>query len=274
MRSERASAGSCSGRCGSPCRRSPSCSSWSCSRPPSSAPRSRSRTSLPRGSTSSSGSGSRCSPSSSATCGGPSAPGGRSRTRSSGCGNGSGVRPARWPCIRSASGATPEPWRSSPSSRSSSATRIPSNPRALAFAIALYSYVALFGMLAFGRQLLDGAGRGLRDPVRVHSRGSRPSSSARDGSGCGSRSPGLQEPSMFPARSCFSPSPSARWDSTAIAARPRGRTSPRVSRPRTSSIGRVRGSCSSAGSISQVSWSGSRSCSWRFSRPVRSPARP
>ncbi len=36
----------------------------------------------------------------------------------------------------------------------------PANPRALAFAIALYSYVALFGMLAFGRDTWTGAGEG------------------------------------------------------------------------------------------------------------------
>ena len=36
----------------------------------------------------------------------------------------------------------------------------PSNPRALAFAIALYSYVALFGMLAFGRRSWTERGEG------------------------------------------------------------------------------------------------------------------
>ena len=36
----------------------------------------------------------------------------------------------------------------------------PSNPRALAFAIALYSYVALFGMLAFGRETWTTRGEG------------------------------------------------------------------------------------------------------------------
>ncbi len=36
----------------------------------------------------------------------------------------------------------------------------PSNPRALAFAIALYSYVALFGMLAFGRDTWTTRGEG------------------------------------------------------------------------------------------------------------------
>ena len=36
----------------------------------------------------------------------------------------------------------------------------PSNPRALAFAIALYSYVALFGMLAFGRETWSERGEG------------------------------------------------------------------------------------------------------------------
>ncbi len=36
----------------------------------------------------------------------------------------------------------------------------PSNPRALAFAIALYSYIALFGMLAFGRQAWTERGEG------------------------------------------------------------------------------------------------------------------
>ena len=36
----------------------------------------------------------------------------------------------------------------------------PSNPRALAFAIALYSYVALFGMLAFGREPWTERGEG------------------------------------------------------------------------------------------------------------------
>ncbi len=36
----------------------------------------------------------------------------------------------------------------------------PANPRALAFAISLYSYVALFGMLAFGRDTWVGAGEG------------------------------------------------------------------------------------------------------------------
>ena len=36
----------------------------------------------------------------------------------------------------------------------------PSNPRALAFAIALYSYVALFGMLAFGREAWTVRGEG------------------------------------------------------------------------------------------------------------------
>jgi len=36
----------------------------------------------------------------------------------------------------------------------------PSNPRALAFAIALYSYVALFGMLAFGRESWTTRGEG------------------------------------------------------------------------------------------------------------------
>ena len=42
--------------------------------------------------------------------------------------------------------------RFSPSSPSSSRYSNPASPRALAFAIALYSYVALFGMLAFGRE--------------------------------------------------------------------------------------------------------------------------
>ncbi len=36
----------------------------------------------------------------------------------------------------------------------------PANPRALAFAISLYSYVALFGMLAFGRDTWSNAGEG------------------------------------------------------------------------------------------------------------------
>jgi hypothetical protein len=36
----------------------------------------------------------------------------------------------------------------------------PSSPRALAFAIALYSYVALFGMAAFGRDTWDASGEG------------------------------------------------------------------------------------------------------------------
>ena len=48
---------------------------------------------------------------------------------------------------------------SSPSSHSSSATQ-PANPRALAFAISLYSYVALFGMLAFGRDTWMRSGEG------------------------------------------------------------------------------------------------------------------
>ena len=46
----------------------------------------------------------------------------------------------------------------------------PANPRALAFAISLYSYVALFGMLAFGRDTWMRSRRGLRDSLRVHRR--------------------------------------------------------------------------------------------------------
>ena len=93
------------------------------------------------------------------------------------------------PHIPSGSDATPAPSRCSRSSRSSSATPIPSNPRALAFAIALYSYIALFGMIAFGRETWTERGRGLRDPVRVHRadrparRRRRPDSAARAADG-------------------------------------------------------------------------------------------
>ena len=76
---------------------------------------------------------------------------------------------------------------SSRSSRSSSATRIPANPRALAFAISLYSYVALFGMLAFGRDTwMRAQARGSRSSSRT-SAGSRRSSPVRAGSGCACR---------------------------------------------------------------------------------------
>ena len=44
----------------------------------------------------------------------------------------------------------------------------PSNPRALAFAIALYSYVALFGMLAFGRDTWTARGEGFAILFALH----------------------------------------------------------------------------------------------------------
>ena len=96
----------------------------------------RSRTSRRRGSTSSSGSACRSSRCCSATSGGRSAPGARSPTRSSGSGRRRVVRRGRSPHTPSVPGAIPERSRCSRSSRSSSATPIPSNPRALAFAIA------------------------------------------------------------------------------------------------------------------------------------------
>ena len=43
----------------------------------------------------------------------------------------------------------------------------PASPRALAFAIALYTYVALFGMAAFGREQWERTRRGLRRPLRA-----------------------------------------------------------------------------------------------------------
>ena len=80
----------------------------------------------------------------------------------------SAARPGRSPPIPSASAAT----RARVALFAFVALELcysnPSNPRALAFAIALYSYVALFGMLAFGRETWTSAGRGLRDPVRLH----------------------------------------------------------------------------------------------------------
>ncbi len=46
----------------------------------------------------------------------------------------------------------------------------PASPRALAFAIALYSYVALFGMAAFGRQTWEESGEGFAVMYRYHAR--------------------------------------------------------------------------------------------------------
>ena len=43
----------------------------------------------------------------------------------------------------------------------------PASPRALALAIALYTYITLFGMAAFGREAMDAERRGVRSPVRV-----------------------------------------------------------------------------------------------------------
>ena len=46
----------------------------------------------------------------------------------------------------------------------------PASPRALAFAIALYSYVALFGMAAFGRDTWEASGEGFAVMYRYLSR--------------------------------------------------------------------------------------------------------
>ena len=72
------------------------------------------------------------------------------------------ARRGRSPSTPSGSAAGRPRSRSSRSSRSSSRTPIPSSPRALAFAIALYTYVALFGMAAFGREHVGATRRGLR----------------------------------------------------------------------------------------------------------------
>ncbi len=159
-RFRRRSRASSSGRAGSSRRRSRSCSSSSsgclrCSGTPT-----RSGTSRRPGSTSSSGSASRRSPSSSATSGAASRPGARSRTRSSGSGSSAGneakplaeypERLGRWPAaVMLLAFVALELAYSDPAS-----------PRALAFAIALYTYVALFGMAAFGRDTWEGHGEG------------------------------------------------------------------------------------------------------------------
>ena len=194
------------------------------------------RTSPRPGSTSSSGSGCRCSRCCSATSGGRSARGGRSPTGSSGSGSAFwAARRARSPRTRSASAAT----RARSTLFAFVALELcysnPANPRALAFAIALYSYVALFGMLAFGRDTWMRAGEGFAilfayiAPDRAVRRPRGPDPAAAF------RSPASRAPSTCRARCCSSPSRSARSGSTATAARSPGRTSSPGSRRRTSS---------------------------------------
>ena len=97
---------------------------------------------------------------------------------------------------------------------------------------------------------LDGAGRGLRDPLRVHRAdrtarcGRRPHSPADSTHGARRSRADSRD------RSSSSRSRSARSASTATAARSRGRTSSLASRRRTSSIAPERGSSSSPGSTS------------------------
>ena len=62
----------------------------------------------------------------------------------------------------------------------------PSSPRALAFAIALYSYVALFGMLAFGRETWTARGEGFAILFAYIAR-IAPLCVRERGSGCGCR---------------------------------------------------------------------------------------
>ena len=111
----------------------------------------------------------------------------------------------------------------------------PSNPRALAFAIALYSYVALFGMLAFGRETWTRAGEGFAilfayiAPDRTARRPRGPDPAA----GAAHRARGRRARAGLGR--CSSRSRSARSGSTASAARSPGRTSSRGSRRPTSS---------------------------------------
>ena len=72
----------------------------------------------------------------------------------------------------------------SASRRSSSPTPSPASPRALALAIALYSYAMWFGMAAYGRRTWDDARRTASPSTSACSRGSRPSASTTAGSSC------------------------------------------------------------------------------------------
>ena len=135
------------------------CSCWSSLRL-SSETSIRSRTSLRPGSTSPSGSGSRFSRSCSETSGALCLRGGPSRTRP--CGpierTGREARPfstypeqlGRWPAAATLLGFT----------ALELAYSDPSSPRALAFAIALYTYVVFFGMASFGRDSWEARGEG------------------------------------------------------------------------------------------------------------------
>ena len=100
----------------------------------------------------------------------------------------------------------------------------PASPRALALAIALYSYVMWFGMAAFGRRAWDEHGDGVHASTSACWRGSRRSASATGGSSCGCRSPASPARDRRPGCSRSSRSCSARSASTASAARRSGRT--------------------------------------------------
>ena len=139
--------------------------------------------------------------SSSGTSGVRSRPGVRSRTRSSGSASGAGARRGRSPSTRSGSGAGPAAVAIFAFVALELAYADPASPRALAFAIALYTYVALFGMAAFGRDTWERTGEGFAvlfgllarlAPLHVESTGA---------SGCAGRSPGSRARSRRRERS-------------------------------------------------------------------------
>ena len=150
----------------------------------------------------------------------------------------------------------------------------PSNPRALAFAIALYSYVALFGMLAFGRETWSERGEGFAILFAYIARIAPLVS--REGR-IRLRLPltGLAGAEPVPG-SVAVPRRRARLGRLRRLQpheRP-GRTSSPASRRRTSSTGRGPASCSSPGlNLARPRARRSRSCSSRSSPPARLPAR-
>ena len=144
---------SCSARCASSCRRSPSALFalvWAAALVGDTDPLDEPRADVDlRGR---SGSGCRCSRCFSATCGARSARGARSPTRTSGCESSAAEKRGRSTSYpeRPAASRRRSPCWPSPSLELTYSD--PSSPRALAFAIALYTYWALFGMASFGRE--------------------------------------------------------------------------------------------------------------------------
>ncbi len=99
----------------------------------------------------------------------------------------------------------------------------PANPRSLALAVALYSYVTWFGMATFGQGSGPSTGMASRF-TSACSRASRPSASMPVASSCVPRSAASPGRTGDRGRSSSSPSCSARSVSTASPARRSGRT--------------------------------------------------